>query len=52
VHRLIYTIFAFLLLRKNQINARGFTTGKIFSMEGKLIASVTQEGLMRPMLKK
>ena len=32
-------------------NARGFTTGKIFSMEGKLIASVTQEGLMRPMLK-
>lgn len=29
-------------------NARGFTRGNIFSENGKLIASVTQEGLMRP----
>lgn len=29
-------------------NARGFSTGHIFTREGKLIASVTQEGLMRP----
>ncbi|MCH7525005.1 MAG: acyl-CoA thioesterase II [Bacteroidetes bacterium] len=29
-------------------NARGFTKGNIFSRDGKLIASVAQEGLMRP----
>lgn len=28
--------------------ARGFTRGKIFSTDGTLVASVTQEGLMRP----
>lgn len=28
--------------------ARGFTRGKIFSAEGELVASVAQEGLMRP----
>ncbi|MEL6968859.1 MAG: acyl-CoA thioesterase II [Bacteroidota bacterium] len=28
--------------------ARGFTRGKIFTTEGELVASVTQEGLMRP----
>lgn len=32
-------------------NARGFTRGNIFSENGKLIASVTQEGLMRPINK-
>ncbi len=30
-------------------NARGFTKGNIFSRNGKLIASVAQEGLMRPL---
>lgn len=30
-------------------NARGFARGHIFSRNGKLIASVAQEGLMRPM---
>lgn len=29
-------------------NARGLTSGKIYSQDGKLIASVAQEGLMRP----
>ncbi|MFL1010791.1 acyl-CoA thioesterase [Flavisericum labens] len=29
-------------------NARGFARGNIFTREGKLIASVAQEGLMRP----
>lgn len=29
-------------------NARGFTRGNIFTQEGKLVASVVQEGLMRP----
>lgn len=29
-------------------NARGFTRGNIFTREGKLVASVVQEGLMRP----
>ncbi|MGI9526038.1 MAG: acyl-CoA thioesterase [Weeksellaceae bacterium] len=29
-------------------NARGFTRGHIFTENGKLIASVTQEGLLRP----
>lgn len=29
-------------------NARGFTRGSIFTAEGKLVASVVQEGLMRP----
>ena len=28
-------------------NARGFTRGNIFTIEGKLVASVVQEGLMR-----
>ena len=32
-------------------NARGFAKGNIFSREGKLIASVAQEGLMRPIKK-
>ncbi len=32
-------------------NARGFTRGNIFSKEGKLIASVVQEGLIRPKTK-
>jgi acyl-CoA thioesterase-2 len=29
-------------------NSRGFTRGNIFTREGKLVASVVQEGLMRP----
>jgi acyl-CoA thioesterase-2 len=29
-------------------NSRGFTRGNIFTREGKLVASVTQEGLVRP----
>ncbi|UKM65791.1 acyl-CoA thioesterase II [Flavobacteriaceae bacterium GSB9] len=33
-------------------NARGFARGNIFTREGKLIASVAQEGLMRPKNKK
>lgn len=32
-------------------NARGFAKGHIFSREGKLVASVAQEGLMRPIKK-
>lgn len=32
-------------------NARGFARGNIFTREGKLIASVAQEGLMRPITK-
>lgn len=32
----------------NTFGARGFSRGNIFSREGKLIASVAQEGLMRP----
>ena len=32
----------------NTSSARGFAKGHIFSREGKLIASVAQEGLMRP----
>lgn len=32
-------------------NARGFTTGKIFDQEGRLVASVVQEGLMRSYVK-
>ena len=28
-------------------NARGFSKGSIFDQKGKMIASVTQEGLMR-----
>lgn len=32
--------------------ARGFSRGNIFTRDGKLIASVTQEGLMRPMKKR
>ncbi|PNQ75157.1 acyl-CoA thioesterase II [Hanstruepera neustonica] len=30
-------------------NARGFAKGNIFTRDGKLVASVAQEGLMRPM---
>lgn len=30
-------------------NARGFTRGNIFTQDGKLVASVVQEGLIRPM---
>lgn len=33
-------------------NARGFSRGNIFSRDGKLIASVAQEGLLRPWEKK
>jgi acyl-CoA thioesterase-2 len=33
-------------------SARGFTRGNIFTRDGKLIASVAQEGLMRPRNKK
>jgi acyl-CoA thioesterase-2 len=29
-------------------NARGFTRGNIFNKDGILVASVVQEGLMRP----
>lgn len=36
----------------NAFNARGFAKGNIFSRDGKLIACVAQEGLMRPMKKK
>jgi len=33
----------------NASNARGFTRGNIFTRDGKLIASVAQEGMMRPL---
>lgn len=33
-------------------NTRGFTRGSFFTKEGKLVASVVQEGLMRPTQKK
>ena len=36
----------------NASDARGFARGNIFSRDGKLIASVAQEGLMRPLNKK
>ena len=36
----------------NTSNARGFARGHIFSRDGTLIASVAQEGLMRPLEKK
>ncbi|MBD0823809.1 acyl-CoA thioesterase [Aestuariibaculum marinum] len=36
----------------NTSNARGFARGNIFTRDGKLVASVTQEGLMRPIKKK
>jgi acyl-CoA thioesterase-2 len=29
-------------------NARGFTRGNIFTQDGHLVASVVQEGLIRP----
>lgn len=32
-------------------NARGFVRGSIYSQDGKLVASVAQEGLLRPTLK-
>ncbi|MGR7813143.1 acyl-CoA thioesterase [Lacinutrix undariae] len=35
----------------NMSNARGFARGNIFTRDGKLVASVTQEGLMRPIKK-
>ncbi len=35
----------------NASNARGFARGNIFSRDGKLVASVAQEGLMRPLNK-
>ena len=35
----------------NASNARGFAKGNIFTRDGKLIASVAQEGLMRPIQK-
>ncbi|MFH4964819.1 acyl-CoA thioesterase II [Gaetbulibacter sp. M235] len=35
----------------NASNARGFARGNIFSIDGKLVASVAQEGLMRPLSK-
>jgi acyl-CoA thioesterase-2 len=35
----------------NASNARGFARGNIFSRDGQLIASVAQEGLMRPLNK-
>ncbi len=36
----------------NSYGARGFARGNIYTKEGKLVASVAQEGLMRPMRKK
>jgi len=36
----------------NTFGARGFVRGNIFTRDGQLIASVAQEGLMRPMKKK
>ncbi|AUC16888.1 acyl-CoA thioesterase II [Tenacibaculum sp. SZ-18] len=36
----------------NTFGARGFACGNIYTREGKLIASVAQEGLMRPQKKK
>ena len=35
----------------NASDARGFARGNIFTRDGKLIASVAQEGLMRPIVK-
>ncbi len=35
----------------NASNARGFARGNIFTRDGKLVASVAQEGLMRPIVK-
>ncbi|WMI68538.1 acyl-CoA thioesterase II [Mangrovimonas sp. YM274] len=35
----------------NASNARGFAKGNIFTRDGKLVASVAQEGLMRPLKK-
>ncbi|CAA0152299.1 acyl-CoA thioesterase [Tenacibaculum maritimum] len=35
----------------NSFGARGFACGNIYTRDGKLIASVAQEGLMRPMKK-
>ncbi|MDY0780514.1 acyl-CoA thioesterase II [Tenacibaculum sp. IB213877] len=36
----------------NTFGARGFARGNIFTRDGKLVASVAQEGLMRPIKKK
>ena len=35
----------------NAIGARGFARGNIYTKNGELIASVAQEGLMRPIIK-
>jgi len=35
----------------NTSNARGLAKGNIFTRDGNLIASVAQEGLMRPIIK-
>lgn len=35
----------------NTSNARGFAKGNIFTRDGKLVATVAQEGLMRPIIK-
>lgn len=40
--------FLFAIEAPSTSNARGFTRGHIFSEDGNLVASVTQEGLMRP----
>ena len=40
--------FLFMIDSPSASQARGFTRGKIFTEDGTLIASVTQEGLMRP----
>ncbi|WP_223032744.1 acyl-CoA thioesterase [Hanstruepera marina] len=41
----------FSLESPNSSNARGFAKGNIFTRDGKLVASVAQEGLMRPINK-
>ncbi len=43
--------FLFSMESPNASNARGFARGNIFSRDGKLVASVAQEGLMRPLSK-
>lgn len=42
----------FKLKSNNASGARGFTTGQVFNKAGKLIASYSQEGLIRPVSKK
>jgi acyl-CoA thioesterase II len=43
--------FLFSIDVPNTHGARGFSRGNIFTRDGKLVASVTQEGLMRPIKK-